>query len=65
LKKECGGLQTLLKNHRYIFLVEKGTVGFRKPVKDNGKVWKKHKCWFYHNYPDKCPLNENECSNIH
>ncbi|VVC34615.1 tRNA (uracil-O(2)-)-methyltransferase [Cinara cedri] len=65
LKKECGGLQTLLKNHRYIFIVEKGTVGFRKPVKDSGKVWKKHMCWFYHNYPDKCPLNEDECCNIH
>lgn len=65
LKKECGGLQTLLRNHRYIFLVEKGTVGFRKPVKNCGKIWKKHKCWFYHNYPDKCPLNEDECCNIH
>lgn len=65
LKKECGGLQTLLRNHRYIFIVEKGTVGFRKPTKDGGKVWKKHKCWFYHNYPDKCPLNEDECCNIH
>ncbi|KAE9534465.1 hypothetical protein AGLY_008555 [Aphis glycines] len=65
LKKECGGLQTLLRNHRYIFVVEKGTVGFRKPAKGSGKVWKKHKCWFYHNYPDKCPLNEDECCNIH
>jgi tRNASer (uridine44-2'-O)-methyltransferase len=65
LKKECGGLQTLLKNHRYIFLVEKGSVGFRKPVKNSGKIWKKHKCWFYHNYPEKCPLNEDECCNIH
>lgn len=65
LKNECGGLQTLLRNHRYIFVVEKGTVGFRKPVIGGGKVWKKHNCWFYHNYPDKCPLNDNECSNIH
>lgn len=65
LKNECGGLQTLLRNHRYIFVVEKGTVGFRKPEKDACKVLKKHKCWFYHNYPDKCPLNDKECSNIH
>lgn len=65
LKKECGGLQTLLRNHRYIFVVEKGTVGFRKPIKGDGKIWKKHICWFYHNYPDKCPLNEDECCNIH
>ncbi|XP_050533398.1 probable tRNA (uracil-O(2)-)-methyltransferase [Daktulosphaira vitifoliae] len=65
LKKECGGLQTLLRNHRYIFIVEKGSVGFRKPTKNEGKVWKKHKCWFYHNFPDKCPLNDNECYNIH
>jgi len=65
LKKECGGLQTLLRNHRYIFVVEKGTVGFRKPMKDCGKIWKKHICWFYHNYPDKCPLSEEECCNIH
>jgi len=65
LKKECGGLQTLLRNHRYIFVVEKGTVGFRKPVKHSCKIRKKHICWFYHNYPDKCPLNEEECCNIH
>ncbi|XP_050436661.1 probable tRNA (uracil-O(2)-)-methyltransferase [Adelges cooleyi] len=65
LKNECGGLQTLLRNHRFIFVVEKGSVGFRKPVKNVGKVWKKHKCWFYHNFPAKCPLDDSECCNIH
>ena len=29
IKQESGGLQTLLKNHRHIFRVEKGAVAFR------------------------------------
>ncbi|XP_071445727.1 probable tRNA (uracil-O(2)-)-methyltransferase [Hetaerina americana] len=32
LKRECGGLQTLLKNNHFIFKVASGLVGFRKPT---------------------------------
>lgn len=65
LKNECGGLQTLLRNHRYIFVVENGKVGFRKPENNAGRVKKKHRCWFYYNYPDKCPLKDEECCYLH
>lgn len=68
LKSECGGLQTLLKNHHYIFKVENGKVGFRVPSvksKDNSTVWKKKSCWFYHNHPNSCPLSDDACSFIH
>ena len=29
IKKENGGLQTLLRNHRYVFWVQGGRVGLR------------------------------------
>lgn len=65
LKNECGGLQTLLRNHRYIFVVENGRVGFRKPEINAGRILKKYKCWFYHNFPEKCPLKDEECCYSH
>lgn len=68
LKKECGGLQTLLKNHHFIFQVQKGKVEFRVPSekgRTGNSVWKKKPCWFFHNHPDSCPLLEEKCSFIH
>lgn len=75
LKKECGGLQTLIKNHHYIFKIDKGLVCFRKPLKlkdlinktkNNRKInYKTKNCWFHFNHPDKCPLNNDDCPFIH
>lgn len=67
LKKECGGLKTLLKNHHNIFLVVNGRVKLRKPVVKEvpPHYYKKKECWFYHNHPDSCPLLEEQCSYIH
>ena len=76
LKKECKGLQTLLKNHHYIFEVKKGFVQFRSPESmldisnnllksDNSSKWKNRKCWFHDNHPDKCPLTDDMCSYDH
>ncbi|XP_058797355.1 probable tRNA (uracil-O(2)-)-methyltransferase [Phymastichus coffea] len=79
LKKECGGLQTLLKNNGHIFRVESGKVRFRIPGKDtigqnkrnkkkkiNPNVTRKVKpCWFYLNHPNGCPLDNDECDFLH
>jgi tRNASer (uridine44-2'-O)-methyltransferase len=75
LKKECGGLQTLLKNNGHIFKVESGKVRFRIPGKDmigknkkprNSNVTRKIRpCWFHENHPDGCPQTEKKCSFKH
>lgn len=66
LKKECGGLQTLLKNHHYVFVVSNGTVKLRMPtLLSMKKNVKKTDCWFHKNHPDGCPLSAQECSYIH
>ncbi|KYN03277.1 PREDICTED: probable tRNA (uracil-O(2)-)-methyltransferase [Cyphomyrmex costatus] len=77
LRNECGGLQTLLKNHSHIFCVAQGKVQFRIP----GTVDKKKKrrkngnasaplrkvkpCWFHKNHPDGCPALEIDCDFQH
>ena len=43
LKSECGGLQTLLRNHNYIFIVEDGKVRLRCPLYDDISVGKRRK----------------------
>ena len=73
LKSECGGLQTLLRNHNHIFIVDKGTVRLRNPSKDHhdlgkkrpsvsaSEKWKKTKpCWFHNNHPQGCPTESEE-----
>lgn len=73
LKQECGGLQTLFRNHHYIFVVEKGrvrlripSVDVRKGSKDASKERLKTKpCWHFHNHPDGCPLSAESCQWIH
>lgn len=77
LKNECGGLQTLLRNHNHIFIVmDKGFVRLRNPAQDDHSLgkkrpnaqavnkWKKTKpCWFDQNHPQGCP--SNDCFWIH
>lgn len=77
LRKECGGLQTLLKNHSYIFRVTQGRVEFRIPgtggrINEKSKKYKlplpctKTKpCWFYKNHPNGCPVTETKCNYKH
>ncbi|XP_065220963.1 probable tRNA (uracil-O(2)-)-methyltransferase [Planococcus citri] len=68
LKSECGGLQTLLRNHHSIFLVKGGRIMFRKPTEASNErcdKWKKRPCWFFHNHPYSCPVEEDKCSFMH
>jgi len=73
LKQECGGLQTLFRNHHYIFVVEKGCVRLRIPGRDIKRSSKEttsdrlktKPCWHFTNHPDGCPLSEELCSWIH
>ena len=75
LKKECGGIQTFLKNHHYIFHVENGAVKLKYPeVLDYSKLspnsnkflyWRTKICWFYENHPQGCPLSSDACSFAH
>ena len=73
LKQECGGLQTLFRNHHYIFVVEKGSVRIRVPGKDIKKSVKEPSkdriktkpCWHFVNHPDGCPLPDESCQWIH
>jgi len=77
LRNECGGLQTLLKNHNHIFHVIQGKVQFRIPgsnvidkrkrKKKNGKtlIRKMKFCWFHKNHPDGCPTSEIDCDFQH
>ncbi|EFN89724.1 probable tRNA (uracil-O(2)-)-methyltransferase [Harpegnathos saltator] len=81
LRHECGGLQTLLKNHSHIFRVAQGKVQFRIPgniqkVVVDSKARKSRRsggasarkvkpCWFYKNHPDGCPALEVDCDFQH
>ncbi|VDI70727.1 tRNASer (uridine44-2'-O)-methyltransferase [Mytilus galloprovincialis] len=78
LKSECGGLQTLLKNHNSIFHVSGGNVQLRdlsldEPYskksqlskKDKSQYFKTLQCWFYANHPDGCPRTEVTCTFAH
>ncbi|XP_018330185.1 probable tRNA (uracil-O(2)-)-methyltransferase [Agrilus planipennis] len=67
LKKQCGGLQTLIKNNKYLFLIENGFVQFRVPPFfdiNNGKHKSKY-CWFHENHPHGCYYNDSSCSYKH
>lgn len=79
LKSECGGLQTLLRNNHQIFLVQKGIVQLRPPVRyaerlqqvpkkkylQKPMLLKQKVCWFKDNHPDGCPFTDAECSFKH
>lgn len=69
MRNECGGLQTLLRNHSHIFHVAEGKVQFRVPGGNEKRKIKKRRnrempvkkkpCWFLANHPDGCPAHEN------
>lgn len=76
LRNECGGLQTLLKNHNHIFCVIQGNVRFRIPSDNvinkkrkrrngNALLRKVKPCWFHSNHPDGCPALEIDCDFQH
>ncbi|XP_061620526.1 probable tRNA (uracil-O(2)-)-methyltransferase isoform X1 [Phyllopteryx taeniolatus] len=78
LKNECGGLQTLLKNHHQVFQVEGGRVRIRdwrdgKPCGAYGKrrapmspgALKTRPCWFDRHHPQGCPLLAERCTFAH
>ncbi|KAK7909842.1 hypothetical protein WMY93_014526 [Mugilogobius chulae] len=76
LKKECGGLQTLLKNNHQVFRVEGGRVHIRdwrdmKPSRDLKRkpiapgALKTRLCWFHSHHPQGCPLQLEQCGFAH
>nr|XP_020480042.1 probable tRNA (uracil-O(2)-)-methyltransferase [Monopterus albus] len=77
LKKECGGLQTLLKNNHQVFRVEGGRVCIRNWQERKSSVadakWKPvapgaiktRPCWFHIHHPQGCPLQAQDCAFAH
>lgn len=78
LKKENGGLQTLLKNFSHIFQVSGSHVQFRDyrqpwgyksqtktKTKERAKSLKTALCWFHENHPDGCLLSQKTCNFAH
>lgn len=66
LKQECGGLQTVLRNHRYLFEVTNGLVRIRLPVSiAETSKYKEKPCWFYKNHPNSCLYDESKCGCRH
>ncbi|XP_058638938.1 probable tRNA (uracil-O(2)-)-methyltransferase isoform X2 [Onychostoma macrolepis] len=80
LKKECGGLQTLLKNNYQVFRVEGGSVFIRDwrthTPAQRSRVRSKRKapptgalktrlCWFHIHHPHGCPLPREHCAFAH
>ncbi|KAK2863141.1 hypothetical protein Q5P01_002674 [Channa striata] len=77
LKKECGGLQTLLKNNHQVFRVEGGRVYIRdwrdsKSIRADAKkkpvapgALKTRPCWFHTHHPQGCPLQAEHCAFAH
>ncbi|XP_069026009.1 probable tRNA (uracil-O(2)-)-methyltransferase [Embiotoca jacksoni] len=77
LKKECGGLQTLLRNNHQVFRVEGGRVYIRdwrdrkssraetkrKPVAPG--ALKTRPCWFHDHHAQGCPLQAESCAFAH
>ncbi|XP_043825507.1 probable tRNA (uracil-O(2)-)-methyltransferase isoform X2 [Dromiciops gliroides] len=79
LKRECGGLQTLLKNSHQVFEVVNGRVYIRdwreeKAAKKtqpeakrrlSSEAFKTRLCWFFMYHPDGCSLSSESCSYAH
>ncbi|XP_030635578.1 putative tRNA (uracil-O(2)-)-methyltransferase [Chanos chanos] len=80
LKKECGGLQTLLKNNHQVFRVESGRVrirDWRVEVRGSDRreeskrkpltagAVKTRLCWFHTHHPQGCPLPSEDCAFAH
>ena len=66
LKLQCGGLQTLLRNHWQIFFVFQGKVNLRTPqTVGEGFPKRERPCWFHKNHPQGCPNDSNSCLYVH
>ncbi|KAM6949188.1 putative tRNA (uracil-O(2)-)-methyltransferase [Aplochiton taeniatus] len=76
LKKECGGLQTLLKNNHQVFRVIGGVVSIRdwRPQGSRADAkrqplapgaMKTRSCWFHAHHPKGCPLPIEDCAFAH
>lgn len=67
LKEQCGGLQTLLRNHRYLFDIQRGVVLLREPpaLSEETKKYKDKRCWFWKYHPNGCLHNSENCSFKH
>ena len=81
LKSECGGIQTLLRNHNFMFVVIGGLVRLRCHATDSSEKGRKRKgsssssqsgaraktklCWFHGSHPDGCSVSAESCSWAH
>ncbi|XP_064201022.1 probable tRNA (uracil-O(2)-)-methyltransferase [Anguilla rostrata] len=78
LKKECGGLQTLLRNSHQVFKVDGGRVQIRDWREESGEgrsrappkrrppgAQKTRPCWFHTHHPQGCPLPTERCAFAH
>ncbi|XP_030895007.1 probable tRNA (uracil-O(2)-)-methyltransferase isoform X5 [Leptonychotes weddellii] len=79
LKRECGGLQTLLRNNHQVFEVLNGSVHIRdwreeKPHRQQcpeakrrlfSEAFKTRICWFFSHHPDGCVLPSDGCPFAH
>lgn len=74
MKAQNGGLQTFLRNHRYIFEVKNSIVELRVPlpnpkpsneVQPVQKYYKSKNCFFHFYHPQGCPLVDSDCSYSH
>ncbi|KAB1282913.1 putative tRNA -methyltransferase [Camelus dromedarius] len=71
LKRECGGLQTLLRNSHQVFQVVNGQVRIRDWREE--KLWEEKElearktriCWFFTHHPDGCVLPSDCCPFAH
>ncbi|XP_059532386.1 probable tRNA (uracil-O(2)-)-methyltransferase isoform X2 [Myotis daubentonii] len=79
LKRECGGLQTLLRNNHQVFTVLNGRVHFRDWREEKlqeekqpeakrrllSTAFKTRLCWFFSHHPDGCALPAGCCPFAH
>ncbi|ENN75433.1 probable tRNA (uracil-O(2)-)-methyltransferase [Dendroctonus ponderosae] len=66
LKQECGGLQTLLRNHRYLFEISNSIVRIRlPPCFETTSKYKAKPCWFSRNHPNGCLHEAEVCAYRH
>eukprot|EP00042_Codosiga_hollandica_P036455 m.278855 g.278855 ORF g.278855 m.278855 type:complete len:627 (+) comp54893_c2_seq7:2611-4491(+) len=70
LKRERGGLKTLLRNHWQTFIIDGELVRMRRWHEKEGLSLSPSRirakpCWFFTHHPDGCPLADDDCSFLH
>ncbi|XP_048220110.1 probable tRNA (uracil-O(2)-)-methyltransferase [Perognathus longimembris pacificus] len=71
LRRECGGLQTLLRNRHQVFEVLHGRVRIRDWRRELQRpspapeAFKTRPCWFFTHHPDGCALPAASCPFAH